>query len=190
MDTCLLGSRNLETREEGALGSGTAAPHVSVLLYVSPQWRDPLQKGERPARELAEVGVGHRGVWDSAQSRTGGCRWLARTSSVRPHRAGAGSFVSGTPGSSGSIFQEAQGLLFLQRLTRNPACPSVPEEPGLASQSLINVNGEAEGWPFSAGGVSMAWLIAPPQAAPCASQTPRDRATEGVSPVRAVPCVS
>lgn len=182
MDTCLLGSRNLETREEGMLGSVKAAPPCQRVTVSQSTMEGP--SGERRAASLR---AGRGGGEDTegfgtlpSPEQVAVVRWPEIPSGLTEQALAP--LSPELLGAQVPSFQEALGMLFLQRLTRNPVCPSVPEERGLVSQSLINVNGEAEGWPFSGGGVSMAWLTSPPQTAPCTSQTARDRATEGVSP--------
>lgn len=75
------------------------------------------------------MGEGSHGAWACAQPRPGGCRVLARNP-IEPHGAGAGSFVSGAPGSSGSVPSGGPGDAFPMEANSKPGRPSVPEERG------------------------------------------------------------
>lgn len=89
-----------------------------VSFQVRSKRRGLLEKVE-PAR------VSSGGAWDSAQPRPGGCRLLARNP-IKPCCPGVGSFVSGTPGSSGSIFSGGPGEAFPVEANSKPRLSLCP----------------------------------------------------------------
>lgn len=130
MDTGLLGSGNLETRGEGVLGnwSGKVVPRQSAVRSQS--------KMEGPS---GERGASQRdgGVGEGAQRGLGLCpaqtRWLS-LAGQKFHQASLSRCwilcLWHSWGAQVPSFQEAQGMPFLQRLTRNQACPFCPRGAG------------------------------------------------------------
>lgn len=106
---------------------------------------------------------GSQRAWGSAQPGTGGCGLLARNS-IRPHRAGAGSFVSGTAGISGSIFSGGPGAAFPVETAWKPNLSLLSQRNGgwhpRASSMLMVAGGQS----CSGGGLRSALAYLPTSA--------------------------